>query len=615
VAALLSACGTSTNFNPGTPVLTLSSTNTRFACYIVTISQIALYGPNGQSAVPLPTPVTVDLTRQTDLSAVISAYAAPQGTFTTAVITIDYTYANIWVIENGVSVHVTPSVVVGGNPVLVTGMTVTFDPSRPLVITNQEALRAHINLDLDAFNSIDLANLTVTVLPYAVMNPPQPQLDQSNMRVRGYFVYTPSSDAFVINILPFDGYLQPLGGITVDVTAQTYYNINGVTYVGAAGLQAMSTLPLNVVIAAYGTLSSLSGITPTYTADTVIAGTSLENPIQDRLMGVVKKRSGNVITVLGGLFVVSSSGEPYYPYGVGVAYLPTTDVKLDSSTIVSEDGVAGTYDLDSISVGQQITASGVGSWNSSGVFLGFNTTAGQVRLQNTVAWGVPNSATPNSVSLDLVTIGGWAANAFDYTGTAVGGGAVLSAAYPVNPGSNDQSGNVGTLLELNGNAARFGTAAPPPGTTPPAFNASSISPGSTTQQELVIEWVAPGTVKPFSSISPTALVPDLSNTALSTVHSIYTGPVPIDLKSLPPGLVITTVGADQNQLVLSVGGTVLTTGVSVFSTPASAASDYSKLLTTTFAGTHTAVHLVAFGNYNSASNIFVATRIDVGLQN
>jgi hypothetical protein len=111
------------------------------------------------------------------------------------------------------------------------------------------------------------------------------------------------------------------------------------------------------------------------------------------------------------------------------------------------------------------------------------------------------------------------------------------------------------------------------------------------------------------------LVPDLSNTALSTVHSIYTGPVPIDLKSLPPGLVITTVGADQNQLVLSVGGTVLTTGVSVFSTPASAASDYSKLLTTTFAGTHTAVHLVAFGNYNSASNIFVATRIDVGLQN
>ncbi len=345
VAALLSACGTSTNFHPGTPVLTLSSTNTRFACYIVTISQIALYGPNGQSAVPLPAPVTVDLTRQTDLSAVISAYAAPQGTFTTAVITIDYTYANIWVNENGVSVHVAPTVVVGGNPVLVTGMTVTFDPSRPLVITNQEALRAHINLDLDAFNSIDLANLTVTVLPYAVMNPPQPQLDQSNMRVRGYFVYTPSSDAFVINILPFDGYLQPLGGITVDVTPQTYYNINGVTYVGAAGLEAMSTLPLNVVIAAYGTLSSLSGITPTYTADTVIAGTSLENPIQDRLMGVVKKRSGNVITVLGGLFVVSSSGEPYYPYGVGVTYLSTTDVKLDSSTIVSEDGVAGTYDL------------------------------------------------------------------------------------------------------------------------------------------------------------------------------------------------------------------------------------------------------------------------------
>jgi hypothetical protein len=313
VAALLSACGASTNFNPGTPVLTLSSTNTRFACYIVTIDQIVLYGANNQTAVPLPVPVTVDLTRQTDLSAVLSAYAAPQGTFTTAVITIDYTYANIWVNNNGVSVQVAPLVLVGGNQVLVAAMNVTFDPSRPLVIQVQEGVRAHMNLDLDAFNTIDLPNHTVTVQPYAVMNPPQPQLDQSNMRVRGYFVYSPSSEAFVINILPFDGYVRPLGGVTVDVTPQTYYNINGVTYVGAAGLQAISTLPLNVIIAAYGSLSSLSTITPTYTADTVIAGTSLESPVQDRLMGVVKKRPGNVITVLGGLFVATSSGDPYYP--------------------------------------------------------------------------------------------------------------------------------------------------------------------------------------------------------------------------------------------------------------------------------------------------------------
>ncbi|HUL18622.1 MAG TPA: hypothetical protein VLV29_05080, partial [Steroidobacteraceae bacterium] len=379
--------------------------------------------------------------------------------------------------------------------------------------------------------------------------------------------------------------------------------------------QALGSLQLNVIIAAYGTLSSLSGITPTYTADTVIAGTSLESPVQDRLTGVVKERSGNLITVLGGQFVASSSGNPYYPYGVGVAYLPTSNVTLDSNTVVSQDGVAGNFNLTSISVGQQITASGVGTFNSDGTFEGFSTTAGQVRLQNTVDWGVPNSTTPNSASLDLVTIGGWAANQFDFAGTAMGGGAVLSSAYPVNTGSSDESAYVGTLLQLNGNAAPFGTAAPPPGTTPPAFNASSISPGYTTQQELVVEWVAPGTVKPFSSISPTALVVDLANTALSTVHAIYTGPVAIDLKALPPGLVITTVGANQNQLLLSVGGTVLTTGVSVFSTPASAASDYSTLLTSTFAGTHTAVHLVAFGNYNSASNTFVATRIDVGLQN
>jgi hypothetical protein len=290
-------------------------------------------------------------------------------------------------------------------------------------------------------------------------------------------------------------------------------------------------------------------------------------------------------------------------------------VHLASSTVVSEDGVAGNFNADSISVGQQIVASGTGTFNSAGVFEGFDSTASQVRLQNTVAWGVSNAATPNSLSLDLVTLGGWAGDAFDFTGTATGGGAVLRAAYPVNTGASDQSNSVGTLLEVNGIAAPFGTAAPPPGTTPPAFNASSITPGSATQQELVVEWVAPGTKKPFITIHPTELVVDLANAALSPVHAIYTGPVPIDLKSLPPGLVITTVGADQNQLVLSVGGTVLATGASVFSDPSTAASAYSAALNATFSGTHTAIHLVAFGNYNSASNTFVATRIEVGLQN
>jgi hypothetical protein len=607
VAALLSACGTSTNFNPGTPVLTLSSTNTRFAAYFVAIDFITFSGPNGVYGVALPSPVTIDLTRPTDISELLSAAAVPQATFTSATLTFDYTNANIWVNNNGLSVHVTPTVLVGGNSVLSTAVVVTFDPNRPLVITNQQSVHAQINLDLDAFNSIDLPNLAVTVQPYAVMNPPQPQLDQSSMRARGVFVYT-GTNSFIMNVMPFYSFINPVGGLTVDVGPQTYYNIFGVTYVGAAGLAAMTPQPINTPVAVYGTLSSLSGVTPTFTATSVYVGSSFQNPLLDYITGVVVKRSGDSLTVIGGNYRVATGGNSLY-LPVTQQYNALATVKMGSGTIVSEDGVAGTFGLDSISVGQKIDAGGVSSFGSAG-YLTLDASGGQIRLQSTRAWGVLNPApTPNSFSLDLDTLGGWQAPLFNFDGAASGGGAILPADYPVNSGSSDQSGTAaGTLLAVDGLVAPFGTA-------PPAFNATAVTPGASTQQELVVEWVAPGTAKPFSSISPTGLVLDLNNAALSPVHAIYTGPVPIDLKSLPTGLVITSVGANQNQLSLSVGGTILATGVSVFSDPATAATDYSALLTSTFAGTHTAIHLVAFGNYNSASNTFIATRIEVGLQN
>ena len=131
----------------------------------------------------------------------------------------------------------------------------------------------------------------------------------------------------------------------------------------------------------------------------------------------------------------------------------------------------------------------------------------------------------------------------------------------------------------------------------------------------MVEWVAPGTIKPFITISPTELVIDLANAALSPVHAIYTGPVPIDLKSLPPGLVITTVGADQNQLVTfgrwhdpldrRIG--VLGSGNRRLRLQHAADLD--------LCGNSHGHSPGGLWHYNSASNTFVATRIEVGLQN
>jgi hypothetical protein len=227
-----------------------------------------------------------------------------------------------------------------------------------------------------------------------------------------------------------------------------------------------------------------------------------------------------------------------------------------------------------------------------------------VLLANTRAWGVLSSATPNNLTMDLLTLANYTPSGFDFSGTATGGGAVSPATYPVNTGTIDESGTAaGTLLAVDGFVTPFGSA-------PPAFDATTITPGSATEQALVVEWVNGGASAPFiPPISAKGIVVDLANPDLGLVHSITTGPQTLDLKSLPASPLITTTGA-TGSLLLGVGSLSLTTGVSVYNS----ASAFATALSATFNGTNKIFRLVAVGQYNSASNTFVASHIDVSLQ-
>ena len=105
------------------------------------------------------------------------------------------------------------------------------------------------------------------------------------------------------------------------------------------------------------------------------------------------------------------------------------------------------------------------------------------------------------------------------------------------------------------------------------------------------------------------MVVDLTNADLTSIHFIRTGPSTVDLTTLPASPLITTTGADQTQLQLVVGSTTLTTGMSVYNTTAGFAAG----LQTAFNGTNRIFRLVAYGQYDSNSNSFVAARIHVAL--
>ena len=100
----------------------------------------------------------------------------------------------------------------------------------------------------------------------------------------------------------------------------------------------------------------------------------------------------------------------------------------------------------------------------------------------------------------------------------------------------------------------------------------------------------------------------LTDPNLGATHAIRTGPASLDLMSLPASPLITTNGA-QGHLALAIGSTTLTTGISVYNSAAAFASAVSS----TFKGSNKIFRLVAYGQYDSATNTFVASRINVAL--
>jgi hypothetical protein len=612
LALFATACGNN-NIDLGTPVITLTTNSGQFTSYIVTIDDIILTQQDGTIAEPLSTPQRVDLAQLSNVVQLLEAPAAQTGSYVSATITLDYATipAVVTVNVNGQSVPATlVDVTTGAAPTTET-FTVQFDPAHPMVITKGQSALAALNIDLEASNSIHLSAsaATVTVMPFMTVNS-QPVYNKPIL-ARGLFVVADTTaGTFDFNTRPLNDLVSALGALKVQADANTYYNINGVTYTGAAGLAAVAVLPENEQIAVMGTptaIGGLSGITPTFNATAVYAGTSLESTIADNLTGVVSARSGNTLTVQGASLVTRLdlvTGQ------ADVLFANTATLTIGASTIVSQDGVipAAPLNTASISVGQNIKVAGQAQLDASGNLTGMDATAGQVRLQPTTLWGTQNSAVSGSLSLDLLSVNNLDPTVFNFTGTGMNSGLdATPASYAVNTGSIDASQNaVGTLLKIDGFASAFGSA-------PPDFNATAVTLGTSADSQLIVEWDNGGTTVPFSVWNADGIIIDLSNQGLAgTLHVIRTGPTSVNIGSLPSGMVISTLNAsvvNQSAVVLAIGD--LTDSILTVNDSQEFANAITGILS---GGTRHITKLVAVGHYDPATNTFNAQTININAQ-
>jgi hypothetical protein len=621
-----------------------------FTSYIVNVDSITLTRNDGVVVTALATPETVDFTQLKNIAELWGSGSVPNGTYLSASITIDYTSAVISVLVNGVPTTATVTNT-SGSAVTTMAVTVTFDPLNPLVITptyaSTSAERLSINFDLAASGWVGSSSppvvavnpyFTVSVLPS----------DTKLTRIRGPLINTSAPlGTYTVYVRPFYDEVDNLGTLSLFSTPSTIYSINGNSYVGTAGVNALSLLSAGITMtAAYTTftpdLNTANGAPAgTFYPVYVIGGSTLEDQYTEGVTGDVIARNGDTVTLRGSTLILNTANTTSYETA-------DTQLLLGSGTLVTADGTTlSGLNSSSVAVGQHIQARGIYSilaslevqLDATGTSA---TNTGSVRLQSSELWGPLVSSAAGGLTMNVQTINDWPVSIYNFSGNgATAAQNPLPSAFAVNTGAlTVPAGTVaGDPLWVDGLFTPFG--AVPPDFTAGAVNSEtsvqvaggSLTPAGTQTCGLGSQVCEPaslrvlyayslGTTAPFvAGLTNAGFAIDLTSPALQSAV-IRIGPENIDLKSLPasPQFVPTTLPSTSTFSPLySVGNPTTATVTPTVTSATSSIEVFSSFpsfvtaVNSTVSSSNPVVQIEARGVYNRATNTFTATTVNVVL--
>jgi hypothetical protein len=597
-----------------------------FTSYIITVDSVVLTGKTYGAITAIAVPEQINFAKLVNFSELWSSAPIPVDTYTSATITLDYTYAQIAVQVDGKPVAAT-AVAPGGLPATQISVVVDLDPQNPLTLqytyASTNAQRLAFAFDMAASSSVDLTDPTapvVTVTPYFTVA--TSASDNKLIRIRGPLVNSSVLiSSYSTFVRPFFDEVNSLGSVTIFNSPSTVYTLYGATYVGKPGIQALSqTSAGSTMTAAYTTFEPtptlVAGINAgKFNAAYIIGGSTLEDFYTDGLEGDVIARNGDTLTLRGATLFANASQV--------VEYIPADSlVQLGTGTLVTADGDAslGPLNYNSVSVGQHITARGLYSLSAAGVVTidstgTSDTNTGSVRLQSTELWGPLISSASGSLVQNVQAIQDWPASNYNFAGNGTTGAqdptaasfVVNTGSLPLPPGPDGVTPVVpGDLLWTDGYTSPFGSA-------PPDFIAASVSSAPTVPASMLVTWTGTGSLTPFT-VTDSSMTINLSDPAFGG-GVIRIGAQAIDMTTLSASPLIVPQAASVPtgpglpplfMPLFGVGSYAI--GVQSFNSYTAYAAALSTQLAT--AG---ATKLSATGTYNPATNIFSAASIDVVL--
>ncbi len=580
----------------GSLIIGLTDDDGDFLSYTVKVVKLTLEKANGTTIDVLPNSTRIDFSQYVDMTEFVSVATVPPGVYVAGSVTLDYTDGE-FVVEASGAAKDAVIVDADGNPLAVTELKIKLDDRNQLAINRRTTSLLTLDFDLGASHDVDIAPTPAVAVAEPFIVAELDPVDTKEIRVRGRFIEANVDEMYYIAaIRPFYDAAGDFGRIKVNVTDDTDFEVNEVPYVGAEGLRALEAAGTGTLTVAQGTLNVAER---SFTANIVLAGTSVPGNGKDAVKGNVISRMDNELVVRGGTVILSDAANDrpsFFRDDVTVTVGPNTRVYKVYRTDRPLGMPDRLLDISAISVGQRVTIRGEVTANDElGVHI--DASEGAVLMHVTHLIGTVNAIHPGQVDIDLHAIDRRRVGIFNFLCT---GGCEPSTDadpdnYEVSTGPLFMDANAtGRPISAWGFPNAFGAA-------PPDFEGRTIIDFSDVKSALGVGWGAEGTTMPFTMMDESGLVLWNGNPDIDQRHHIKQGPVLIDLTQLPDTMIKPRETGRKLFVVKTTDSLQLYADFTDFVTALSLELD----------GTNAARSMFARGHYDADTNVFTAYKIFV----
>ena len=579
----------------GTVLVAFTDADGNFLNYTVDIVSLTLETANGRTVNVLPNRTRTNFTDYVDLTELVSAANVPPATYVAGTISFDYSNAEVFVEADGAAKE---AVVTGlrGNRLGQTELKIVLSNRDRLTVAKRRAHLLQLDFDLEASHEVNILETPATAATAQFIAAEVHPVDEKDIRVRGPLLSVNMDEmSYTVALRPFHDRISDFGRFKVNVTDDTEFEVDGSLWVGADGLRALDAAGPGTPTVAKGTLSVTDR---EFTADLVLAGSSVPGHDSDAIVGNIIKREGNFLTIRGATIIPRPDA-----LDRRIHFHDDVVVEVGPDTKVFKDGYRHSdLTIAALSIGQRVTIRGnqpVPTTDALAPQILFDATQGAVRMHVTYLSGIVNTVMDGQTDITLHSIDRRRVGIFDFTGT---GPTRADDADPANYEIRTDNLSLadfstGKPIVAWGFPSAFETA-------PPDFTGRTVIDYTDVSSALGVGWGAAGTMAAFSSMGTDGLVLNNQNGDIDQRHYIKQGPVLIDLTALDTDTAI--VPRETGRMLFSIRSQDSLRLYSEW-------EDFVGDLINSYTGATTARSMFAYGKYDVDTNVFTAYKLGIYL--